>query len=129
VGLEKVYEPAAAIEVGGTTHVTVKVRADNTAINLYQGSFAVIFEIDPSSTGDAVLLGGEGVEAAGRYDVSGYSAQVDGGFSTMHFKIIDGGTITVNARVPACGTSGVGRWCDEVVLSPPLTITAVEPPP
>jgi alpha-tubulin suppressor-like RCC1 family protein len=127
VGLEKVYEPAAAIEVGGTTHVTVKVRADNTAINLYQGSFAVVFEIDPSSTGSAVLLGGEGVEAAGRYDVSGYSAQVDGGFATMHFKITGAGTITVNARVPACGTSGVGRWCNEVVLSPALTITAVDP--
>jgi hypothetical protein len=127
VGLEKVYEPAAAVEVGGTTHVTVKVKADDTAINLYQGGFAVVFEIDPSSTGAAVLLGGEGDELTGRYDVSGPSAQVDGGFSTMHLKITAPGPITVNATIPSCGTNGIGRWCDEVVLSPAFSITGVIP--
>jgi hypothetical protein len=126
VALEKVYEPIE-VEVGGTTHVTVKVKADDTAINLYQGGFAVVFEIDPSSTGSAVLLGGEGEELAGRYDVSGPSAQVDGGFATMHLKITGPGAIQVNATIPSCGTSGIGRWCDEVVLSPAFTINAVDP--
>jgi hypothetical protein len=107
--------------------VTAKVRADNTAINLYQGGFAVVFEIDPSSTGAAVLLGGEGNELTGRYDVSGPSAPVDGGFSTMHLKITGPGAIQINARIPACGTNGVGRWCGEVVLSPSFSITAVDP--
>jgi hypothetical protein len=127
VALEKVYEPAAAVEVGSTTHVTVKVRADVTAINLYQGSFAVVFEIDPSSTGSAVLLGGEGYELTGRYDVSGPSAPVDGGFSIMHLKITGAGSIIVNATIPACGTSGIGRWCDEITLSPAFSITGVSP--
>jgi hypothetical protein len=127
VDLEKVYEPAASVEVGSTTHVTVKVKADNTAINLYQGSFAVVFEIDPSSTGSAVLLGGEGYELTGRYDVSGPSAPVDGGFSTMHLKITAPGPIQINARIPSCGTPGIGRWCDEITLSPAFSITAVDP--
>jgi hypothetical protein len=126
VALDKVYEPAASVEVGGTTHVTVKVKADDTAINLYQGGFAVVFEIDPSSTGSAVLLGGEGDELTGRYDVSGPSAPVDGGFSTMHLKITGPGTIQINARIPSCGASGIGRWLDEVVLSPSFSIIAVD---
>jgi hypothetical protein len=127
VALEKVYEPAAAVEVGTTTHVTVKVKADDTAINLYQGGFAVVFEIDPSSTGTAVLLGGEGDELTGRYDVSGPSDPVDGGFATMHLKITGPGPIQVNAAIPACGTNGVGRWCDQVVLSPAFSLTGVIP--
>jgi hypothetical protein len=127
MALEKVYEPPAAVEVGGTTHVTVKVKADDTAINLYQGGFAVVFEIDPSSTGSAVLLGGEGDELTGRYDVSGPSAPADGGLATMHLKVTGAGTITINATIPACGTSGIGRWCDEVTLSPPFTIAASDP--
>jgi hypothetical protein len=127
VALDKVYEPAASVEVGSTTHVTAKVRADNTAINLYQGSFAVVFEIDPSSTGSAVLLGGEGYELTGRYDVSGPSAPLDGGFATMHLKITGPGPIQINATIPSCGTSGIGRWIEEVVLSPSFSIMAVDP--
>jgi hypothetical protein len=127
VSLEKVWEPAAAVEVGSTTHVTVKVRADDSAINLYQGGFAVVFEIDPSSTGEAILLGGEGDELTGRYDVSGPSAPSDGGFATIHLKVTAPGTIQINATIPACGTSGIGRWCDEVTLNPPFTIAASDP--
>jgi hypothetical protein len=127
VSLEKVYEPVAAVEVGTTTHVTVKVRADDTAINLYQSSFAVVFEIDPSSIGEAILLGGEGDELTGRYDVSGPSAPVDGGFATIHLKVTAPGAIQINATIPACGVSGIGRWLDEVVLSPAFSITAVDP--
>jgi hypothetical protein len=125
--LEKVYEPVAAVKVGTTTHVTVKVRADDTAANLYQGGFAVVFEIDPSSTGEAILLGGEGYELTGRYDVSGPSAPVDGGLSTIHLKVTAPGPIQINATIPACGISGIGRWCDQVVLDPAFTITAVNP--
>jgi hypothetical protein len=113
--------------VGLVISRAVKVKADDTAINLYQGGFAVVFEIDPSSTGSAILLGGEGYELTGRYDVSGPSAQVDGGFATMHLKITAPGPITINARIPSCGTSGIGRWLDEVVLDPAFTITAVAP--
>ena len=87
----------------------------------------MVFEIDPSSIGEAILLGGEGDELTGRYDVSGPSAQVDGGFASITLAITGAGDITVNARVPACGINGVGRWCDEVVLSPAFTITAVDP--
>jgi hypothetical protein len=127
ISLEKVWEPAAAVEVGSTTHVTVKVRADDSAINLYQGGFAVVFEIAPSSTGEAILLGGEGDELTGRYDVSGPSAPSDGGFATMHLKITGPGPIQINATIPSCGINGIGRWCDEVVLDPAFTITAVNP--
>jgi hypothetical protein len=102
--LEKVYEPAVAITVGSTTHVTVKVRNSSGAGHLYNSSFAVVF-------------------GTGRYDVSSESAPVNGGFSTISLQVIDGGTIQINARIPACGVNGVGRWCDEVVLSPAFTIT------
>ena len=125
--LEKVYEPVVAVEVGSTTHVTVKVRNSAGAGNLYNSSFAVVFEIDPLSTGAAVLLGGEGDEGTGRYDVSGASAPVDGGFASIALAITGPGDITVNARIPACGINGIGRWCDEVVLSPAFSIIAVDP--
>jgi hypothetical protein len=82
-----------------------------------------VFEIDPSSTGTAVLLGGEGEEGTGRYDVSEASGPVDGGFAGIVLSITGPGDITVNARVPACGINGTGRWCDEVVLSPAFVIT------
>jgi hypothetical protein len=45
----------------------------------------------------------------------------------MHLKITGPGAIQINARIPACGTNGVGRWCDEVVLNPSFSITAVDP--
>jgi len=125
--LEKVWEPVAAVEVGTTTHVTLKVGSTTSAINFYQGGFAVVFEIDPSSIGEAILLGGEGDELTGRYDVSGPSAQVDGGFASITLAITAPGSIFINATIPACGINGIGRWCDEVILDPAFSITAVSP--
>jgi len=120
--LEKVYEPVVAVEVGSTTHVTVKVRNSAGAGNLYNSSFAVVFEIDPSSTGAAVLLGGEGEEGDGRYDVSNALGE-----STIAMKITAPGPIFINAAIPACGINGVGRWCSEIILDPAFSTTAVGP--
>src|SRR4030042_1753081 len=76
--LEKVYEPAGDVLVGSTTHVTVRVRHSNLANVLYQAGFAVVFSIDPSSTGTAVLLGGDGSYSAGpaanRLQMPGYNS-------------------------------------------------------
>ena len=42
----------------------------------------------------------------------------------MATKVTAPGTIIVNAMIPACGTSGQGKWADEVILDPGFTITA-----
>ena len=36
-------------------------------------------------------------------------------------------TSHLNPRIPSCGTSRLGRWCDEILLDPAFTITAVAP--
>jgi hypothetical protein len=123
--LEKVYEPLGPVAVGGTAHVTVAVRNEGGAANNCSASFSVVFSIDPSSTGSAVLPGGDGSYGANtRFDVSGPSGAADGGHATIHMKATAPGTIVINAAIPACGASGIGRWMDQVALDPGLMITA-----
>jgi hypothetical protein len=50
-----------------------------------------------------------------------------GGFAEISISITALGPIQVNARIPSCGTSGVGRWCNEGTLNPPFTIAASDP--
>ena len=108
--------------------MTVRVRNENTANGLYQAGFSVVFAIDPSSTGTAVLLGGEGQNGAGtRFDVSGVNGASDGGHATIALSITRPGTIIVNATIPACGTSGYGKWMNQVTLDPPITIIGAAP--
>jgi hypothetical protein len=123
--LEQVYEPLSPVAVGGTAHVTVRVRNEGGVTNNYSAGFSVLFSIDPSSTGSAVLLGGDGAYGAGtRFDVSGPAGASDGGHATIAMKITAPGTIVINASIPACGVHGIGKWVDEVTLSPAFTITA-----
>jgi len=122
-GLSVAYAPGVAVAVGATTHVTISV--DNAALAVQNsGAFAVVFSIDPASTGDAVLLGGDGEDLAqaftNRYDVSNLSTA--GGLANIVLKITAPGPITINAKIPACGTEPEGRWATEVVLNPPVVI-------
>jgi hypothetical protein len=106
----------------------VRVRNEGGVTNNYSSSFSVLFSIDPSSTGSAVLLGGDGAYGSGtRFDVSGPSGSSDGGHATMHLKVTSPGIIVINATIPACGTHGIGKWVDEVTLTPSITITGVSP--
>jgi hypothetical protein len=123
--LEQVYEPLAPVAVGGTAHVTVRVHNEGGITNNYSAGFSVLFSIDPSSTGSAVLLGGDGAYGAGtRFDVSGPSGSSDGGHATMYLKVTAPGAIIINASIPACGVHGIGKWVDEITLDPAFTITA-----
>ncbi|HUT55068.1 MAG TPA: hypothetical protein VM658_16890 [bacterium] len=92
----------------------------------YSAGFSVVFSIDPSSTGRAVLLGGDGSYGPGtRYDISGPVTHLEGGLSTIHLKVTAPGMIWVDAKIPACGMKrGFGKWMDEVVLTVPLAISA-----
>jgi len=133
--LEKVYEPAADVLVGSTTHVTVRVRNSNLANVLYQGGFSVVFSIDPASDGTAVLLGGDGSYSAGpagnRFDVSGVNGKLDGGHATIVLAITGPGAIIVNAQIPHCGlllAEEKGRWMNDVDLLPAFTLNAVTLP-
>jgi hypothetical protein len=124
--LEPVYSPPGPVLAGSTTHVTVRVRNENGSINHYSPGFSVVFSIDAiNSTGSALLLGGDGAYGEGtRLDVSGPGGHDDGGHATIHLKITGPGTIIVHAVIPSCGTTGVGKWVDEISLDPPITITA-----
>jgi len=123
-GLSVVYAPPGPVADGATTHVTIAVDNDALAVP-NSGAFAVVFWIDPASTGDAVLLGGDGEDLAqaftNRYDISQLSTA--GGLANIVLKITAPGPITINAKIPACGTEPEGRWAAEVVLNPPVVIT------
>jgi hypothetical protein len=132
-GLELVYEPAGDVVVGGTAHVTVKVHNSRTDNVIYQAGFSVLFSVNPSSTGSAVLLGGDGHYNKGpadnRFSVSHDSSKTDGGHANIAMKITGPGTIIIDAVVPQCGdtTGDTGKWVDDIVLSPPIILNAVNP--
>jgi len=113
--------PGATVYVGFTTHVTVSVR--NEATKGTPG-FGVIFEIVPaSSTATATLLGGDGSGGGStRYDISG--PITPGGLSRIVLRMNSIGTLTLRARIPLCGTPGIGRSCSEIILSPAAVIKA-----
>ncbi len=112
-------DASRSVAEGATTRVTVSV-VNSSAIG-YSSSFGVVFEIDPSSTGSATLLGGEGPSGTGRYDVSG--AMASGGLSSIVVRVDAPGTIYINATLPPCGDqSGKGRYCPEIEKAPAVTI-------
>jgi len=119
--LSVVYQPGSTVEVGSTTHVTLSVSNVAGAVANSTG-FSVVFWVEG---GSATLLGGEGVafgETAGnRYDMSGESSS--GAQSTVVLEVDGSGTITIGAKIPACGTEPNGRWCPEILLAPSIEIT------
>jgi len=119
-GITAVDVPSGPVAEGSTCHVSVVV--DNEYGNVSPG-FGVVFEIDPSSTGVATLLGGDGDSVSGgRYDVS--SDRLSGATSTIVIRIDLAGTIVVNASLPKCGAGdgGPGRSCAPVTLYPAAII-------
>lgn len=126
-GLESEDAPPAAVAVGSTTHVTVRVRNFGGVINQYSPGFSVVFTVDPLSEGTAKILGGEGSYDGGRFDVSGPGGIADGGHARVTLVPLTAGTIVIHARIPSCGLSGLGKWMDEVVLEPDLSFEAVTP--
>jgi hypothetical protein len=120
LALETVDAPSGSVAVGSTTHVTVSVHSVSGAPAFAPG-FGVVFTVD---SGNAVLLGGDGTangEAAGnRYDFSMEAAA--GARANVVVLVTGSGAITIGAKIPECGTAPIGRWNDEVVLSPEVVI-------
>ncbi len=120
VEIELVGSSTISAQVGFTCRITVGVL--NASSN-YTAAMGVIFELDgDSSTGDAVILGGEGGAGEGRYDVSG--AIASGGRSSVVLRIESAGTIFVDARLPGCGSGGKGRYSPGVAKARVATVTA-----
>jgi len=120
VGISAVDVPPGPVSEGSTCHVSVVV--DNEYGSVSSG-FGVVFEIDPSSTGEATLLGGDGDSVSGgRYDVSCELSL--GATSTIVIRVDVAGTIVINAGLPQCGggAGGPGRSHAPVSLSPAATI-------
>ena len=117
-------EPAVGIlhlAVGETIHLWVRV--DNEAGRNTPG-FGVLFEVDPSSTGAVTVFGGDGSAGGSRYDISG---PIGSGVAGVTLRIDAPGEVFINARIPACGTPGLGRGCPEIVLPGALRIWTESP--
>jgi hypothetical protein len=73
---------------------------------------------------DTVLLGGEGTVGGGpsgnRYDISMESGP--GALANMVVLVTGSSPVVVGAKIPACGETPVGRWCEEVELASPVVI-------
>jgi hypothetical protein len=120
LALEAVAAPSGSVAVGSTTHVTLSVHSVSGTVP-YAPGYGVVFTV---ASGNAVLLGGDGIadgEPAGnRYDVSMEAAS--GAKANMVVLVTGPGSITIGAKIPACGVYPIGRWNDEVVLSPAVVI-------
>ena len=111
--------PSGSVLVGNTCSITVAVQ--NTGGTRTSG-IGVIFEIDPSSTGSATILGGEGeVTATTRYDISGQTSGATGGEASIILRVDSPGDIIINARMPQCGT-GPGRYAPEIISDGIVTV-------
>ncbi len=117
-----------ALEVYGDTAVTAEVgstvRIELGALNQggkHTSSLGIIFTIDPSSTASATLLGGDGSASGGRYDVTGPIAT--GGRSAIVLLPTAPGALLLNAHLPPCGVDGKGRYCEELIKQPLVTVT------
>jgi hypothetical protein len=126
IQLDVVEAPLAGstVEVGSTCHVTVQVL--NFAGNHTSG-LAVKFVIDPSSTAEATVLGGDGENAGERYD---FTAEGPEAHATMVLRLDKAGTINLTPFIPPCGVVGLGRYlAADVVVNPagPIVITGVAP--
>jgi hypothetical protein len=124
VELRVLEEPGSTIiAMGDTTRVIVSVRnRDQETANVpCSPGFAVVFWV---SSGSATLLGGDGSddnEAEGnRFDISGLDE--DEAPASIVVRVDASGPITVQAKIPACGTEPAGRWMDAVTLTNPIII-------
>ena len=120
-------EPSSGNTISGAVGdtVSVVVSVTNGAMSTTAG-IPVVFSIDALSTGSAVILGGEGASGVGtRYDLSTGRATLPavGGKSRVTLRLTGAGTVMVNAKVLQCGSGGAGRYCDEVTLAEPVTVT------
>jgi len=113
-------QPGTTVAVGTTCHAAVGVRNQR---GKFSAGFGVVFEVDPDlSTGNAVLLGGEGGFGGGRYDISGPNKE--GGRARITLFITQPGEIYLRARIPECSDSNISRYSPEITLDPPLLINA-----
>ena len=120
-GFTLVDAPSGTVKVGDTCRV--KVAVDNIK-GWRTGGIGIVFSIDPSSTGTATILGGEGEDLSGnRYDVSSAFNVGVGGISSIALKIESAGTIIINANTPQCGT-GPGRYADAISVPGITSIVA-----
>jgi hypothetical protein len=119
--LEILESPPPTVAVGNTCHLAVGVKNESTnQTHNYTPGIGVIFEI-VSGPGTATILGGEGTATPNtRYDISGPIAS--SGRSRVVLRIDSAGTITLRARVPACGMPGVGRSSPEIILDPAAVV-------
>ena len=71
-----------------------------------------------------MVTGGDGSGGGGssRYDISG--PITPGGLSRIVLRLDSAGTLTLRARIPSCGAPGIGRSCNEIILSPAAVIKA-----
>jgi len=112
-----------SVAVGDTCHVTLSV-VNSAAPATKQGGISVIFSVDPSSTGTATILGGEGADSGQRYDLSGTALSGPGGLSTVVVRPDSVGTVKISARIPQCGDiMNYGRSSPEILLNNFATIT------
>jgi hypothetical protein len=112
---------ALPLAVGDTTHLTVSAWAQGPSDAKFTTGFAVMFWVE---SGAASLMGGEGTilgEMPGnRYDMTMDSES--GAHATIYVRVDGPGPITIRAKIPACGETGKGRWCDTVLLTDPVII-------
>jgi len=120
--LAVVYSPGSTVSPGLPAYVTVELQNEGGS---YTPGFGVAFQIDPSSTAPADILGGDGKPVAGgRYDISG---TVDsGGQATMVIRPTGPGTLFISVSVESCpgGGENIGRYSP--ALSLPLIRIDVE---
>ena len=119
VSIVKLSPAAVSVHVGDTTHVTVALQNEAA---LYSPGFGVVFSIDPSSTGTATILGGEGGSGGNRYDVTGTGSL--SARSNVIIRVDSAGVIKINVSVPQCGTEvDMGRYCGALTMPAPFEIT------
>ena len=113
--------PSVPVAVGDTCRITLAV--ENVSGTRTPG-IGVIYEIDPSSTGSAVILGGDGTDGGlTRFDYSGNTDSGIGGESSIVLLVSSPGSIIVNASMPHCGGLGPGRFAEAIDKNAIVTVT------
>ena len=113
--------PSVPVAVGDTCRITLAV--ENVSGTRTPG-IGIIYEIDPSSTGSAVILGGDGTDGGlTRFDYSGNTDSGIGGESSIVLFISAPGSIIINASMPHCGGLGPGRYAEAIDKGAIVTVT------
>lgn len=107
----------AAMEAGDTCHLAVTVMNSFPETPKKQSSIAVVFSIDPASTGGATIFGGEGQASDNRYDISDTLLTEPAGAARVMIRADSTGSVIINADIPQCGTiMNVSRSCPAISL-------------